>query len=325
MARCGCGGSGGGTGGCACIEADSNTTTVSGAGTGVSPFKTEVKVNPVAGNLLKADPGGAGLAVGTEDVQDAIGNAVGTGLLYDDAGNQIRAKLSTQTGNTIVMGPDGGLFSAPGAVALGCGLTTSGGAITVNGVSYAVLTRRGCDDTADSAGVPLAGPNTGGMGIYCDDNGVLRTKPEKFTASRQSSLGENYTTGQGFPFDPLVLTLVITNPSTYYCLCGSLVLSCEFAVDSTIDANPRMDFLYDLDGDGVLDQTATVWSADTRGVSGMTRDRESRQKMLNLCLDPGESKTVSFRPHFQYGDAHAGGFSSLNLAAREIRFVGGNV
>ncbi|MCA1844552.1 MAG: hypothetical protein LC792_15445 [Actinobacteria bacterium] len=288
-------------------------------------MKVEVKIDPVAGNLLKAGAGGTGLSVGCEDVQDCVGGAFDQGLLYDDVGNKFKAKLSSTAGNTIVFGVDGGLYSQPGAVTLGCGLTTSGGAITINGVSYAVLTRRGCDDAGDSAPVPLAGPNTGGQGIYCDDNGVLRTKPEKFTVSRQASLSENYTPALSVPFAPLVLTLAITNPSAYYCLCGSLVLACEFSMDSTIDADPQLNFLYDLDGDGVLDSTATVWSQDTRGVSGTTRQHQLATKVVNVCLDPGESKTISFQPSFLYGYAHSGGFSSLNLAAREIRFVGGNV
>lgn len=324
MARCGCGGSGGGSGACNCVQADSNTTTVSGSGSDVSPQKTEVKVDPVAGNLLKAGTG-AGMSVLCEDVQDCVGGGFDQGLVYDDAGNKFKAKLSGTSGNTIVFGADGGLFSAPGAIALGCGLQTVAGQVAVKGVTYATLTRRGCDDEIDSAPIALGGDNTKGAGVYCDDAGVLRTLPEKFTVSREAALSETYTIAQSLPFDPSILTLTITNPSVSHCLCGGLVMSCEFDIDSTIDANPRLDFLYDLDGDGVLDRTATVWSADTRGVSGTTRQHENRQKTVNVCLDPGETKVISFRPHFQYGTAHSGGFSSLNMAGREIRFIGGNV
>ncbi|MFF3441725.1 hypothetical protein [Streptosporangium sp. NPDC002721] len=58
-----------------------------------------------------------------EAIQDCVGTALGPGLVYDDAGNQIRARISGDAGNAMVFGGDGGLYAAGGGGG-GGGLTT---------------------------------------------------------------------------------------------------------------------------------------------------------------------------------------------------------
>lgn len=97
--------------------------TLTGSGTLADPYllTSTVKVSPAAANNLITTLGD-GLAVTCEDVQDCIGNALDDGLVYDDAANQIRARLSTDVGNQIIFGTDGGLYNAGGGG--GGGLTS---------------------------------------------------------------------------------------------------------------------------------------------------------------------------------------------------------
>lgn len=192
--------------------------TLTGSGTLADPYvlTSTVKVSPTAaGNLITTL--GDGLAVTCEDVQDCIGQALDDGLVYDDAANQIRARLSTDVGNAMVFGTDGGLYTAGGGG--GGGLTfvsttdTNCIDLTGNGTALqplsaapivapvagnllscaagglrALLTVGACGLTGTGAtGSPLA-VNTGawpypcsidtfGGVVACDTTGRLRSEP----------------------------------------------------------------------------------------------------------------------------------------------------
>lgn len=96
--------------------------TLTGAGTVGNPYvlSSAVKISPAVGNLVTADANG--LLLTCEAVQDCVGAALGNGLIYDDAGNAIRARLSTDGGNGMTFGSDGGLYSSGGGG--GGGLTS---------------------------------------------------------------------------------------------------------------------------------------------------------------------------------------------------------
>jgi hypothetical protein len=149
-------------------------------------------------------------------IQDCVGAALGPGLAYDDAGNVIRARISTDTGNAMVIGGDGGLYAAGGG---GGGLTTvavqdtpcidlgglgtvpqpltatpilnsaAGNLVTCTPTGLrAALTTGACGLTGNgSAASPLAArvrpwPYTcpvdaNAGGVYCDTTGTLRSEP----------------------------------------------------------------------------------------------------------------------------------------------------
>lgn len=95
---------------------DTNTVdhTLVGAGTQANPYilTSNVKISPAAGNLVTTDANG--LLVTCESVQDCVGQGFDDGLIYDDALNQYRARLSTDAGNVTVFGTDGGLYTPTG-------------------------------------------------------------------------------------------------------------------------------------------------------------------------------------------------------------------
>ncbi|MEU4228319.1 hypothetical protein AB0F17_28830 [Nonomuraea sp. NPDC026600] len=192
--------------------------TLTGSGTLADPYilTSTVKVSPTAvGNLITTL--GDGLAVTCESVQDCVGQALDDGLIYDDAANQMRVRLSTDAGNQTIFGTDGGVYTAAGGG--GGGLTSvattdtncidfSGNGTVVQPLSAvpiiapvagnllscaagglrALLTVGACGLTGTGAvGSPLA-VNTGawpypcsvdtfGGVVACDATGRLRSEP----------------------------------------------------------------------------------------------------------------------------------------------------
>lgn len=207
--------------------------TLTGAGTLSDPYvlTSNVKVSPSAvGNLITIL--GDGLAVTCESVQDCVGQALDDGLEYDDANNQIRAKLSTDVGNSIAFGTDGGLYSTGGGG--GGGLTfvstTDTNCIDLSGNGTALqpltaapvvspvagnllscaagglralLTVGACGLTGNgSAASPLAARvgawpfpcsvDTFAGNVYCDSSGTLRSEPRGRTMFNQNSQNTSY-------------------------------------------------------------------------------------------------------------------------------------
>ncbi|MET9818350.1 hypothetical protein [Streptomyces sp. NPDC006355] len=140
MARCGCGG-----GLCACTVIAGENVTVSGTGSAANPYKisSEVPCDTVRACFT-----------------------AGPGIDLDQATGVIAADLSTEPGNNLSIGPDGGLLvpTAGGQVVTGCGLTGNGSA------SAPIEAATGtwpypCD------------PDTEGGVIVCGSDGVLRGEP----------------------------------------------------------------------------------------------------------------------------------------------------
>lgn len=300
MARCGCTSST-----CSCVVADGTNTTVTGDGSQATPYMVNVS---------------------NEAIQDAVGAGLGCGLEYDDAANQLRVNLSAQGGNTLQCLPDG-LFSTPGAVAIGCGLTTDGGGnIVVNTAGdFGSLTRRNCNDTADAAGTtPLAGPDTAGQLVYCDTAGDLRVTPEKFTEVAVSQLNEAHVPAiTALPFTTTPIQIGFTNPSDQYCMCGYV----QFAAIPAISGSPGtvVEIGYDVDpGSGVFTTTANQ-TMDNRGKTATAGLNNRVPLLLNICLDPGETKIIRFQVRYQRSPSDNGAAVTITGTAREIRAVGTNL
>lgn len=301
MARCGCS-----SNQCNCVLVDGVNTTSSGAGTAASPYTVNVS---------------------NEAIQDAVGAALGCGLEYDDAGNQIRVNLSEQPGNTITCLADG-LFSASGAVALGCGLELDGlGAIQVNTAGdFSTLTREECTDSADGdTFVALPGPDTAGMQIYCDSAGNLRTYPEKFTDTDIVGLNEGHVPNiTVLPFTSAIITATITNPSDQYCMCGYVTFALIPAINGAPGTVINIDHERDM-GNGIF-LASTGYTMDNRGKSATASAGNYRMALpIPMCLDPGETKVVRHRVRYQRGSGDNGGAVTITATAHEIYWVGTNL
>lgn len=85
--------------------------TLSGAGTPGSPWVLSGVVTPssTSGNLLTLDANG--VLVASSAVRDAVGATVGSGLAYVSGTGSLVAKISTDAGNVLSIGTDGGLLS----------------------------------------------------------------------------------------------------------------------------------------------------------------------------------------------------------------------
>lgn len=301
MARCGCA-----SAQCSCVLADGTNTTTTGDGSIGTPYQVHVSC---------------------EAIQDCIGQIVGQGLEYDDAGNVLRAKVSGVGGNIIVFGADGGLYAPASAVSLGCGLEFGGsGQIQANVIAFGSYTRNVANDSIGGTlgNVAMGGLATGGIGVYCEPaGGDLRVKPEKFTLTNNVSINE--TLGPAtVPYTTSEITLVVTNPSAYYAMCGELKVAGLWTESSTANSNPQTIFEFNLD-DGAGYQSVTVRARDTRGISSVSQETMRPVMPLNVCLDPGETKTFRFRMRWAYGTVHGGGTTQILAAGREIRFMGVNI
>lgn len=242
--------------------------TLLGSGESGDPYilSAAARISGVAGNLLTAQADG--LAVACEDVQDCVGQGFADGLEYDDAANQFRARLSGQTGNSISIGPDGGLYAPQGGgnpvttantqcismAGDGAGTPLSAspvidpaaGNLLQCGTSglLATLTRGACGLTGDgTAASPLAArvrawpypcpvdANAGG--VYCDSSGMLRSEPRGRIDYTQASFNRVFDNDQTVPsgFDNVVFTrsLTVNNPDP--CRPARILLEAEADVD----------------------------------------------------------------------------------------------
>ncbi|MDX3069793.1 hypothetical protein PV518_48065 [Streptomyces sp. ND04-05B] len=107
--------------------------------------------------------------------------SAGDGATYDPATGVVAARPSTDGGNNLVFGGDGGLFVPTGAatVTAGCGLTGNGAAsdpLTVNTPAWPY----DCP------------PETNGTVVTCDVNGQLRGEPPAKTYFAQMMEARDY-------------------------------------------------------------------------------------------------------------------------------------
>jgi hypothetical protein len=141
--------------------------TRTGTGTAADPYDVSAAVildpAPPGGgsNLVHAGPDG--LYVECADVRGCL--SAGDGIAYDPATGEIAARPSTDPGNTVTIGGDGGLYApTPSSAATACGLTGDGSAADPLAAVVAAWPYP-CDVDANAGGV------------YCDSSGQLRAEP----------------------------------------------------------------------------------------------------------------------------------------------------
>lgn len=191
--------SGGGSGTPTVIQAgDTPTvdTTVTGTGTTADPVVVSSVVRldatPPAGgsNLIQAGPDG--LFVECDQVRDCF--TAGDGITYDPATGQIAARPSTDAGNTLGFGSDGGLYTPPSS---GGGTPT---VIQAGDTPTVDTTVTGSGTTADpvvvSANVRLDSTPPGG------GTNLIQSGPDGLSVELETGCG---LTGDGSPAAPLAV------------------------------------------------------------------------------------------------------------------------
>jgi hypothetical protein len=126
-------------------------TTVAGTGTSADPYVVSADVvldpAPPGGGAELLHAGADGLYLECADVRGCLSG--GDGIAYDPATGEIEARLSTDVGNSVTFGTDGGLFAPP---ASGGGTT----AISVTDSTTVDLTLTGTGTAADPYDVTAA-------------------------------------------------------------------------------------------------------------------------------------------------------------------------
>jgi hypothetical protein len=151
-------------------------TTVSGTGTAADPYvvSSDVILDPAppggGSNLAHAGPDG--VYVGCTDVRGCLSG--GDGIAYDPATGEIDARPSTDAGNVVSFGTDGGLFAPPAAATMVEAQDSTTVDVTVSGTGtsadpYEVSAAVILDPAPPGGGTNLlaAGPN--GLSLECDD------------------------------------------------------------------------------------------------------------------------------------------------------------
>ncbi|MEU1852935.1 hypothetical protein ABZ499_27630 [Streptomyces sp. NPDC019990] len=217
---------GGGGGAPSVVTAGDTPTannTVTGTGAAADPYvvTTDVILDPAppagGSNLLHAGPDG--IYVECADVRGCL--SAGDGIDYDPATGVIAAQISTDAGNTVTIGGDGGLYApAPdGTVDTACGLTGDGSAATPLAAAVAAWPYP-CD----------VGANAGG--VYCDSSGLLRSEPRgSITYLQDHQILNPADLTVPTPEDTVVATHELTVPNPDPCRPAFVIMEIELDAD----------------------------------------------------------------------------------------------
>ncbi len=274
------------------LDTSTVNLTLTGDGSSGNPYviSAAVKLSVTAGNLITAD--GTGIYLSCAQVRTCL--SAGDGLNYDSATGIFEVQISTDPGNTTVIGTDGGVYTPPGSgVFTDCGLTGLGTLVSPLAV-----------DTGGSAW-PFGCDEDQGAAVYCGSDGALRVDPEKFVVydyietanftgeidSFGATVGGGVTDLGAGPVD-----FVINNPSN----CRDMVLFVEAGV-----AHCRVDFDNGPNdiaigahfvgvGDITPDETEVGhqrWKAT--GTADYSFDVQGSMSKFTYTLGPGDSVTFS--------------------------------
>ncbi|MGP4091507.1 hypothetical protein [Streptomyces sp. KR55] len=214
-------------------DTDTVDTSVSGTGTTGGPYTVSAAVRldptPPAGGTNLIGSGPEGLYLECADVRGCL--SAGDGVAYDPTTGEIAARPSTDAGNNLAIGGDGGLYVPPAAaLTAGCGLTGDGSAgapleAAVGAWPYAC-------DPEDNGGV-----------IVCGSDGVLRGEPrsraqfssrfydQDFANVAVPAAANTFITRVEFPF---------TNPDP--CREAQIVLSLELEVTLNLPVGAQAEY-----------------------------------------------------------------------------------
>lgn len=337
-------------GGASLQVADTTTVdhTLAGSGTAADPYilSSTVKVSAaVPDNLITVQADG--LAVQCEAVQDCVGSAIANGLIYDDGANQIRVRPSTDPGNNLTFGGDGGVFVPTGAATIsvadtscinlsgnGAGLTpvtadpiidpAAGNLLTCEAGGLRADLVLGCGLQGNGNQTPLAAnvqawpypcaPETFGGGIYCDANGELRGEPVPMVAFQGANANTAYAdlavpAGTDVPIESRTLNVV--NPST--CKPAFVIFAYELDVDFNLPASGGA-------GEYGIDSDALAYMRNS-GSSAITDWHVQVTKVFDsLIIPPGGASLASLNVTMGRG---AGGatYNRIQTLIRAFVFV----
>lgn len=211
------------------------------------------------------------------------------------------------------------------AVCIGCGLTTdnTGKLIIATSGSWPLPTDHHsacCATTRDDN--TTAGADTLGGLVYCASDGKLRTYPRQHIVSTFASHADSYSSSAGNvenTHDTSVLQLALTNPSAALGMCGMVWFTAFHEVTWLADSSFSIVFKCDT-GDGSGYDDIGVRSPDGSG-NGATKTEIWRPTVpLNVCLDPGQTKTMRFIVETHKASGASGpNVVTVNESAREIR------
>ena len=268
MAQFGCGSSR-----CTCVVTAGPGVTVTGNGSGLAPY------------VVSADGGGA--PVSCDDVRPCL--AAGDGIDYDPATGTITARPSTDAGNTLEMGSDGGLLVPAGQPPVtSCGLTG-------DGTDAAPL-------TVNTGVWPYAcAPEDAGTVVVCDADGVLRGEPRgqvSFISSSETRDYEDLPVPEGRTpqdvDDPF--TLEVTNPDP--CLPAIVLVEREADVDFNLPVGAGAGYAQDTDEMVYLENQGNAFINDTHV-------QTTKLYRHTLALAPGATATVNFPVRLSRGTGGA--------------------
>jgi hypothetical protein len=200
-----------------------------GPGIDYDPVTGQISARPSTdpGNTVTfGGDGGLFAAAGAVDcatVRACI--SAGQGAAFVPATGVVSARPSTDVGNTVTFGGDGGLFVPPATVTTGCGLTGDGSAAT--------------PVTAATSPWTLPCPVDDGAGlVYCDSAGLLRSEPRgqaSFVQQFDVTNFANVPVPAGATVTIVTDNLAIPNPDP--CREAIVIIETEVDVDMDLPAN----------------------------------------------------------------------------------------
>ncbi|CAL9614009.1 hypothetical protein SUDANB1_05687 [Streptomyces sp. enrichment culture] len=247
MARCQCGG-----GDCNCVVQAGDNTTVTGTGSTLNPYTVSAVTD-------------------CAEVRGCLSN--GPGISYSPATGVIRADLSEDAGNNLVLRPNG-LFVPTGAatVTAGCGLLGTGAAtdpLRANTRAWPFT----CD-LEDQGG-----------GVYCGSDGRLYSDPPVRQSFQQASVDFVPPSPRTVPSAETTVqtvNLVITNPDP--CRSANAIVFRQADVDFTLPADGGQASM-GIDGDDMNYMKNT-------GTTSMTAWHGQHNVLHNVTVPAGGTLTV---------------------------------